>query len=138
MLALTHLPSRNIDHGERPHVARVPIDFELALRQHDAYCTMLRGCGVEVHTLDVNCDLPDSTFIEDTAIVLDELAVLASMGAEARRGEPAGIEPELRKYRTIERVEAPATLEGGDVLRIGRTMLVGLSPRTNRAGGQAF
>src|SRR5262249_12615278 len=138
MLALTHLPSPNIDHGERTHVARVPINFELAVRQHRAYCTMLRDCGAEVYTLDVNRDLPDSTFIEDTAIVLDELAVLASMGAPARRGEPAGIEPALRKYRAIERIEAPATLEGGDVLRVGRTLLVGLSPRSNRAGVEAL
>lgn len=99
---------------------------------------MLRECGVEVRTLDVNRDLPDSTFVEDTAIVLDELAVLSSMGAAARRGELPGIELELRKYREVVRLELPAALEGGDVLRLGRTLLVGLSPRTNRAGAQAL
>jgi dimethylargininase len=138
MLALTHVPSPNLDEGRRTHVARVPIDFARAVEQHAAYCRMLRDVGAAVHTLDVNRDLPDSTFIEDTAIVLDELAVLASMGAEERRSEPARLEPELRTYRPVRRVELPATIEGGDVLRIGRTLLVGLSCRTNAAGVAAF
>src|SRR5262249_28856941 len=80
----------------------------------------------------------DCAFVEDTAVVLDEVAVLASMGTASRRAEPAAIEPELRKYREVRRVEAPATLEGGDVLRVGRTLLVGLSSRTNQAGIDAL
>jgi dimethylargininase len=99
---------------------------------------MLRRCGAEVCILDMNRALPDCVFIEDTAIVLDELAVLASMGTESRRAEPAGIEPELRKYRDVHRIEAPAALEGGDVLQVGRTLLVGLSSRTNTAGVRAL
>jgi len=138
MRALTHVPSSNLHHGQRTHVPRQAIDEALALQQHRAYCQMLRDCGAEVRTLDVNRDLPDATFLEDTAIVLDEVAVLASMGTEARRRELAGIEPELRKYRAVERVEVPATLEGGDVLRVGRRLLVGVSCRTNLAGVQAF
>ena len=98
---------------------------------------MLRQCGARV-TLDVNRDLPDSVFIEDTAIVLDEVAVLASTGRAVARAEPAGIEPAVRRYRPVERVESPATLEGGDVLRVGRTLLVGLSSRTNAAGADAL
>jgi len=138
MLALTHIPSPTLDHGQRTHVAREVVDYELALRQHADYCRMLRECGAEVETLDVNCDQPDGTFIEDTAVVLDEIAVLTSMGTAARRMEPSRIEPELRKYREIERIEPPANLEGGDVLRIGRTILIGLSERTNISGVQAF
>lgn len=138
MLALTHLPSPNLEHGQRTHVARAAIDYSRAVRQHEAYCRMLRHCGADVRTLDVNGDLPDSVFIEDTAVVLDEVALLASMGTESRRAEPAGIEPELRKYRQVYRLEAPATLEGGDVLRVGRTLLVGLSSRTNPAGVSAL
>ena len=95
---------------------------------------MLRRCGADVRTLVVNRGMPDSVFIEDTAVILDEVAVLASMGAPSRRAEPAGIEPELRKYREVERIEPPATVEGGDVLRVGRTLLAGLSSRTNAAG----
>jgi dimethylargininase len=138
MLALTHIPSPNLDHGQRTHVAREVVDYEIALRQHAGYCRMLQECGAEVVTLDVNCDQPDSTFIEDTTVVLDEIAVLASMGTAARRMEPSRIEPELRKHREIERIKAPATLEGGDVLRIGRKILIGLSERTNISGVQAF
>jgi dimethylargininase len=124
--------------GLRTYVARGEIDCSRALREHQEYCRLLRQCGADVRTLDVNRDLPDCAFIEDTAIVVDEVAVLASMGEEARRAELAGIEPELRKYRPVQRVEAPATLEGGDVLRVGRTLLVGLSLRTNAAGVSAL
>jgi dimethylargininase len=138
MLAITHLPSPKLDDGQRTHIAREPIDYDLALGQHAAYCRMLRECGSDVITLDVNRAMPDSTFIEDTAIVLDEVAILASMGTSARRSEPAGIELELRKYRKLQRIALPATIEGGDVLRLGRTLLVGLSARTNRAGVQAI
>lgn len=137
MLALTHVPSPKLNHGQRTHVAHETIDLDLAVRQHAQYCTMLRDCGVQVRTLDVNRDLPDATFVEDTAIVLDEVAVLASMGTEVRRGELPGIQRELRKYRALHCVEPPATIEGGDVLRVGRTLLIGLSSRTNSAGAQA-
>jgi len=138
LIALTHVPSPKLEQGERTHVGRAPIDFAYALRQHGDYCGMLRRLGVEVRTLEVNRDLPDSVFIEDTALVLDELAILASMGASSRRAEPIGIEPVLREYREVHAIHAPATLEGGDVVRIGRTLLVGVSSRTNRAGNQAL
>jgi dimethylargininase len=138
MLALTHIPSPNLEQAHRTYVAPVPIDYARALRQHAAYCEVLRQCGARVVTLDVNRDLPDAVFIEDTVVVLDEVAVLASMGAPSRRAEPAGIEPELRRYRPVERVLPPATIEGGDVLRVGRTLLVGLSSRTNAAGAAAL
>ncbi len=78
--------------------------------------------------------MPDCTFIEDTAVVLDEVAILASMGAVSRRPESAAIESVLREFREIEPIRHPATLEGGDVLRVGRTLLVGHSMRTNSEG----
>jgi dimethylargininase len=138
MLALTHVPSPKMEQCQLTYVARAPIDHGRAVRQHEDYCGMLRECGVRVRTLDVNRDLPDCVFVEDAAIVLDELAVLASMGTASRQPEVAGIEPELRKYRAVHRIEAPATIEGGDVLRVGRTLLVGLSERTNREGVAAL
>jgi dimethylargininase len=138
MLALTHVPSPNLDQCQRTYVGRVPIDYGRAVRQHEAYCRLLRECGAEVRTLEVNRHLPDSVFIEDTAVVLDEVAVLASMGAATRRDEPAGVEPELRLLREVVRVGPPATLEGGDVLRVGRQIFVGLSGRTNAAGVEAL
>jgi dimethylargininase len=138
MIALTHVPSPQMESCELTHISRSPIDSALALRQHEAYCEMLRRRSTEVRTLDVNLPLPDCAFIEDTAVVLDEVAVLASMGAESRRAEPAGIAPMLRQYRELERIELPATLEGGDVLRVGKKLLVGLSSRTNVAGVTAL
>jgi dimethylargininase len=138
MIAITHVPSPKMEQCERTYVARTPIDYRRAARQHVQYCRMLRACGADVVTLDVNRDLPDCAFVEDTAIVLDEVAVLASMGAESRRAEPSGIELELGKYRDLHRVQPPAMIEGGDVLRVGRKLLVGLSSRTNRAGVDAL
>ncbi len=138
MLALTHVPSPDIQHCQLTHRARVPIDYDRAVRQHQEYGQALRDCGAEVVTLEVNRDFPDGCFIEDTAVVLDGVAVLASMGAESRRGEPAGVEPVLRRYREVRRIELPALLDGGDVLRVGRTLLVGLSSRTDRAGAAAL
>jgi dimethylargininase len=138
LLAITHAPSPKLEQGERTHIGRATIDFTLACRQHEAYCQMLRDCGAEVRVLDVNRELPDSVFVEDTAIVLDEVAVLASMGVESRRAEMPGIELELQKHRELERISVPATIEGGDVLCVGRTLLVGVSSRTNRTGMNAL
>jgi len=134
MLALTHVPSPHINDAERTFVEWKAIDYERALQQHSDYCRMLERCGLKVRTLDVNRHLPDCVFIEDTALVLDEVAVLGSMGAESRRSEPAGIEPILKEYRLIRHLDTNATLEGGDVLQVGRTLLVGGSSRTNTAG----
>jgi dimethylargininase len=127
-----------MDRCQLTHVERAAIDYARACEQHSAYCDTLRACGATVVTLDVNRDRPDCCFVEDTAVVLDEVAILTPMGTESRRGEPAGIEPALRKYRDVVRVQPPATLEGGDVLHAGRTLLVGLTARTNRAGIDAL
>jgi len=120
------------------HVERASIDYGRAGEQHAAYCETLQACGAGVIALDVNREMPDCCFVEDTAVVLDEVAILTPMGTESRRGEPAGIEPELRKYRDVVHVRLPATLEGGDVLHAGRTLLVGLTARTNPAGVDAM
>jgi dimethylargininase len=138
MLALVHPPSPRIDGCQRMFVARQTIDADLAARQHAAYCQALADCGVTVRLLSMNRDEPDCVFLEDTGVVLDEVAVLCPMGTAARRGEPAGIEPVLAELRRMERIELPATLEGGDVLRVGRRLLVGQSPRTNAAGIEAL
>ena len=95
---------------------------------------LLGRFGVVVRNIDANRALPDCAFVEDAAVVLDELAILTSMGAAERRLELPAIEKELSRYRPLVRVESPAHLEGGDVLRIGRRLFVGISTRTNRAG----
>jgi dimethylargininase len=133
MIALTHVPSPHLDRCQLTHLSRAPIDYGRACEQHADYCAALRECGANVVTLDVNREHPDCCFVEDTAIVLDEVAVMMSMGAASRRPEPAGIEPELRKFRQIERVTLPASIDGGDVVRVGGMLFVGLSSRTNTA-----
>lgn len=124
--------------GERTFVDESDVDYELALRQHAAYREALRQCGAEVMVLDVNRTMPDCVFVEDTAIVLRELAVMMSPGAESRRAEPAGIEPALRQFREIKRIKRPATIDGGDVVVAGHMLYVGESPRTNADGIRAL
>jgi dimethylargininase len=138
LIAITHVPPQALERGERTFVARTPIDLSLAHRQHAAYCALLRNCGAEVTTLSTNLGHPDAVFVEDTFLVLDEVAIRARPGADSRRDEPAGIEPEVRKYREIRRIEAPATLDGGDVVVTGRSILVGASGRTSEAGARAL
>ena len=134
MIALTHVPTPNLYAGERTYIDHQPIDHAQALRQHAAYCDTLAKCGWDVRRLTHQRELADATFIEDTAVVLDEVAVLASMGAASRAAEPSAIAPLLREWREVRQIEPPALLEGGDVLRIGRQLLVGRSRRTNAAG----
>jgi dimethylargininase len=113
---------------------RQPIDLELALAQHGAYAALLRSLGLEVVELPADPAFPDCCFVEDTAVVLDEVALVTRPGAASRRGEVAAVEAALARYRPIERTPEPATLEGGDVLRVGRRLFVGRSGRTNAAG----
>jgi dimethylargininase len=134
MIALTHIPSPTMQACERTYVPHAAIDHALAAKQHAAYGRLLSECGAKLLTLDVNAGLPDCTFIEDTAIVLDQVAVLCSPGVASRQTEPAAIEPILREFRGVVRIHPPATIEGGDVLRVGWKLLVGESGRTNAAG----
>jgi dimethylargininase len=132
LIAITRAPSSRMHACERTYVDEAPIDADLAIRQHDAYEDALRACGARVIRLGGDCDLPDCVFVEDTAIVLDEVAVLMSMGAQSRRGEVPAIEAALRDFRPIARVGMPATIDGGDVVVSGRDVFVGLSQRTNQ------
>jgi dimethylargininase len=134
IVALTREPAGALDACELTYREREPIDAGAAAAQHRGYREALAACGVRVVTLPPAEGLPDSVFVEDTAIVLDEVAVLTRPGVGSRRGEVSLIEPEVARLRPLVRVEPPATLEGGDVLRLGRTLYVGLSPRTNAEG----
>lgn len=138
MVAITHIPSPKMDKCQLTYVSRAKINYKRALAQHERYRRMLADCGADVIALDVNRDLPDCCFVEDTAIVLDELAIMMSMGAPSRRAEVPGIEAELQKHRPIKRIELPARIDGGDVVQVGRTLLVGLSSRTDAVGAMAL
>lgn len=119
---------------ELTHREREPIDLRQAFAQHAAYATLLRSLGLTVVELPADPAFPDCCFVEDTAIVVDEAALLCRPGAVSRRGEVPAVEAALAPLRRLERTEPPATLEGGDVLRIGRRLFVGRSSRTNDAG----
>ncbi len=138
LIALTHEISPEINKCELSFINRTPIDFTLAVAQHEKYCDMLREEGLKIIEMSMNSEYPDSTFVEDTAVVVDELAVMANMGAETRRGEAPGIESELKKYRNIYYIKHPATLDGGDVLKVGRDIYVGITPRTNNPGAESL
>lgn len=134
IIAITRRPSPLLEAGERTHVGRAPIDFAAALRQHDAYRRTLETLGAKVIRLDDADEFPDGVFVEDTALVLDELAVLMRPGAESRRREVDGIAAALAARRTLVRIAAPGTIDGGDIVVVGRTILVGRSARTNAEG----
>lgn len=132
--AITHAVSPNIAQCELTYVDRSHIDVELANRQHHEYEEALRKLGAVVTELTGNETYPDCCFVEDTAIVVDELAVICSMGVASRRGETALIERELSRYRKTAHISLPATIEGGDVLRVGKKIFAGKSSRTNAEG----
>jgi dimethylargininase len=134
LTAVTRAVSPGIVHCELTFVARQHIDLAKAEQQHAAYQRLLEKFGAGVISLPAEPQLPDSMFVEDPAIVLDELAVIFPLGTESRRPEAASIAQALAKFRKIARVELPGQVEGGDILRIGRRLFAGLSSRTNLDG----
>jgi dimethylargininase len=134
MIAVTRPVSPTLADCELTHLARVPIDVERAAAQHDAYEALLHRLVASVVRAPAAPEHPDAVFIEDTAIVLDELAVITRPGAAARRGELEAVAEVLAKYRPLFAMDAPATLDGGDVMRVGGVLYVGRSGRTNSEG----
>jgi dimethylargininase len=126
--------SRSLAQCELTHALRQPFDLDLARAQHDAYVAELEAAGVAITVLPEAPDLPDAMFVEDPALILDELAILTRPGALSRRPEVALIAPTIAAVRRTVEIHAPGTLEGGDVLRLGRTLFVGRSSRTNAEG----
>jgi dimethylargininase len=134
-VALVRIPATNLSEGLITHIDRETVDAELADKQWDGYVAALSQAGwqtVEVASAD---GLADSVFVEDTAVVFGDLAVITLPGAESRRPETAGTEAALRAQGLrIERIEEPGTLDGGDVLKVGSTVFVGRGGRTNAEG----
>lgn len=131
MIALTRGVPPSIDRCELTHLSREPIDHARAVEQHGAYERALVRLGCRVERLPELPDLPDSVFVEDAAVVLDDVAVIGRPGAESRRAEVPSVVTALRAYRELVFIEPPATLDGGDVLVAGRRVYVGASGRTN-------
>jgi dimethylargininase len=136
--AITREVSRLIERCELTYVQRECVDYETAVRQQADYRALLAGLGVEVFNLETSDALPDCCFVADTAVVLDELAVIPNMGAPSRRGETRAVEEILKTQREIFRIEPPATLDGGDVVCLGKQIFVGHSSRTNLEGIEAL
>jgi dimethylargininase len=136
VLALTREISPAIVRCELTHLTRTPIDLERARTQHASYERALRAMGCAVERLEAGDEMPDSVFIEDAVVVFDELAIVTRPGAESRRGEVEAVAQALHPHRPVVRIEPPATIDGGDVLTLGRSVFVGMSSRTNTAAAQ--
>jgi dimethylargininase len=132
-LVITRDISPRFNECELTHIERTPIDLNVARAQHHGYVQALKELGCAVLELPAEADLPDSVFVEDTAIVLPDVALLTRPGADSRKAEVASILRALSPYRKLVQVTAPATVDGGDVLVLGKEIYVGLSTRSNQA-----
>jgi dimethylargininase len=134
--AIARKPGKNFAQGLTTTVSTKPPQYELLLKQHETYLETLKFCGLDVTILDPLPDYPDAYFVEDTAVVTPDVAVITHPGAETRQGEEDSMVPVLAGFRKIERIPAPGTLDGGDVLQVGNHFIIGVSERTNKAGAE--
>jgi dimethylargininase len=130
-IAITRDISPRFNECEITHIERTPIDIKIAQTQHHEYVQALKELGLAVLELPASADLPDSVFVEDTAVVLPEVALLTRPGADSRKPETESIAHALRPYRELIFIESPATVDGGDVLVVGKQIFVGMSTRSN-------
>lgn len=131
LIAITREVSSGMMHCELTHLSREVINLEIARKQHRQYEGCLTELGYEIHRLAAESELPDSVFVEDTAVVLDELAIITHPRVSARKLETPAVAEILKTYRKLAYIEPPATIDGGDVLLINRTLYIGQSNRTN-------
>lgn len=134
IVALTRPTGAELARCELTHIDRAPIDIARACKQHEAYLETLRSLGVVVVELERLPEHPDAVFVEDAALVLDEIAIVLRPGAPSRRGESESVASELARHRDTVEMSEPATLDGGDIIVLGRRILVGETTRTNRDG----
>ena len=134
LTAITRAVSPSLAQCELSFIARQPIDLAKAQAQHQAYEKLLGDLGARLVSLPAEPQLPDSTFVEDPALVLDELAVIFPLGTDSRRPEAPSIAAALEPFRKLRQVAIPGTVEGGDILRLGRKLFVGLTARSNPEG----
>ena len=133
MIAITRAVSSGMQDCELVHLERSRLDMDVLYRQHESYEAALASLGCSIQRLPEEPEYPDSVFVEDTALVFDELAVMTRPGADSRRGERKSIQAALAPHRELRHIEGSASLDGGDVFRIGRDVFVGASTRSNAA-----
>ncbi len=131
-IAITREISSRFNECEITHIDRTPIDLKIARNQHWEYTKALSELGCEVIRLPQEPDLPDSVFVEDTAFILPEVAVITRPGADSRKPETQSMAKTLSSYRSLMHVVEPATVDGGDVLVVGKNIYIGLSTRSNQ------
>jgi dimethylargininase len=131
-VAITRRISPRFNDCEITHIERTPIDLNIARAQHNEYIHTLSELGCQVIELQEEPDLPDSVFVEDTAFILPEVAVITRPGADSRKPEIDTIIPALSPYRPLLHVSEPASVDGGDVLVVGRKIFIGMSTRSNK------
>ena len=131
LIAITRPVSPAIDRCELTALKRAPIDLKRAVAQHHQYEETLQSLGVEVLRLPEQPHLPDAVFVEDTAVVLDECAIITRPGADSRKPETKSVARALAPYRTLYTIQAPGRLDGGDVLVVGKRIWVGMATRSN-------
>jgi dimethylargininase len=136
IIAITRGISPAMQNCELTNLERQPIDLELARQQHAHYVRALEAAGCRVEELPADLDLPDSVFVEDIAVVLDEIAIITRPGALSRRAETLAVVQALEPYRRRVYILEPGTIDGGDVLLVGRTLYIGVTLRTNAAAVQ--
>ena len=134
LTAIIRAVSSALAECELSFIERIPINMDKAREQHHAYEAALASLGARVVSLPEEPELPDSMFVEDPAIVLEEIAVVFPLGTETRRREAASLAKAIAEFRKLEYVTLPGTVEGGDILQIGRKLFVGLTARTNEEG----
>lgn len=130
VIAITREVSSRFNECEITHIDRTPIDLDIARKQHHEYVQTLAKIGCEIIELDEEQDLPDSVFVEDTAFILPEVAVITRPGADSRKPETESIIQALSSHRPLVHVVAPATVDGGDVLVLGKNIFIGMSTRS--------
>jgi dimethylargininase len=134
LTSITRKVSSSLANCELSFIERKPINMEKARAQHHAYESLLEKLGAKVISLPEESDLPDSMFVEDPSIVLDEIAIICPLGTETRRKEAASLATALESFRKLAYVKLPGMLEGGDVLRVGKRLFAGLTQRSNAEG----
>src|SRR6266550_671769 len=134
LIAVTRAVSPTLAECELTHLPRDPIDVAKAIAEHERYEAALRALGASVVRAPEEPTLPDAVFVEDTALVLDEVAIITRPGTPSRLPEIESMASVLSAYRSVQRIQPPGTLDGGDVMAVGRKIYVGLSSRTNHEG----